>query len=535
MSEELLALFDEAQTDLIFHVKEIQGVDTMEPFQETLIRAVREFERVVCRACHDVGKTWTLAHAVLAIGSSFPGCKIVTTAPTSRQVELLLWSEIRAGHAASKFPLGGKILTKKWEFSPDWWAIGFTTQKNAGTGQGQTNSGFQGIHSKELVFVIFDEATGIPVDVWKQLEGLMTSAFVRFVGIGNPTTKACEFYKCFSDPLYKKLHISCFDSPNLIANGIVDIESLVEELDRLKEMDEAEKFERLHSYKVVRPHLLTCRWVMGMALKLGIDHPLFVSKCLGEFPNEDERCLMPLGLVEESQRRESPKDLKTKRFFFGVDPARYGSDMSVITKMEDIVVKKVKSLAKRATTVIAGEVVSMVNDIPDNDRTDVTISIDATGIGSGVVDILREYQSKHQIAWRGIKINELHFGETFKEGRDGSEKSVKEKSSEFVNKKAHMFVLLAQDLKKELVLPEKSDFYSEQLPTIIYSFDSRGRWVIEDKEKYKKRTGRSSPDEADSLALANYGRHYNGGIGCFTENMAKPQGKTLAGRFNRNE
>jgi phage terminase large subunit len=129
--------------------------------------------------------------------------------------------------------------------NPDWFAVGFTTQKQASGGQGQTNSGFQGVHAPGGVLVVFDEATGIPADVWKQLEGLMTQAHVKFVAIGNPTTKACEFFRCFSDPTFKKVHLSCYDSPNLIANKITSRAALVRELGRLKEMDEEEGFGRL--------------------------------------------------------------------------------------------------------------------------------------------------------------------------------------------------------------------------------------------------------------------------------------------------
>jgi phage terminase large subunit len=518
-----LALLERCQKDGVFHVEEVQGVDTLEPFQRMLIRTVWEHSFTVVRSCHDMGKTWTMAKLVLAFTSSFPFCKVVTTAPTARQVKLLLWSEIRAGHAASRYPLGGEMLVQEWQISPDWFAVGFTTQKQASSGQGQTNSGFQGIHAPGGVLVIFDEATGIPPDVWKQLEGLMTQAHVRFVAIGNPTTKACEFYKCFSDPTFKKLHLSCYDSPNLIANKITSRAALVKELDRLKELPEDERLRALESYKVVRPHLLTANAVMRWALKWGIDHPLFVSKAEGDFPEEDERCLMPLGAVERAQQREGPEK-RSKKVFIGVDPARFGRDETIITMLRDVVVETVKALQKRRTTAVSGEVIAMVNALSQAEKDETIITIDGTGIGSGVVDELHEYQQA-TLEWRSVQIRETHFGETFKVGRDGSEKAVAEKTKRFANKKAEMFFYLAEDLKARLVLPEQSAFYSEELPTIIYNFDSKGRWVMEDKEAYKKRTGLGSPDRSDSLALANYGRYDSGGVAPFTAEMAKPNRK----------
>jgi phage terminase large subunit len=534
--DELAALLDRSQNDSVFHVKEVQGVETLEVFQEALLRAVEAHERVAVRSCHDMGKTWTMSKLVLWFTSTHPECKVVTTAPTARQVKLLLWSEIRAGHAKSKYPLGGEMGVQEWKIAADWWAVGFTTQKEAAGGQGQKNSGFQGIHAP-WVLVIFDEATGIPPDVWKQLEGLLTSANVRFVAIGNPTTKSCEFFNCFSDPSYKKLHFSCYDSPNLIANGITDRAALEDELQVLLELSEEKRLERLGSYKIVRPHLLTTRWVMSMAFKWGLNHPLFVSKAEGTFPDEDEACLMPLGIVEEAQRRRPAalKKLGNKaRLSIGVDVARKGGDKSVITRLKGPVHMATRVLVKRLTTEVAGSVIAMVNDLPEKERlAGGRIVVDATGIGSGVLDILREYQ-RGNLEWRNIEIVEFHCGETWKEGRDGTKEACVERQKKYVNKKAEAFILLSEDVKTELALLEE-DVYLEELPTIQYDFDSKGRWEIEDKKAYKKRTGRGSPDHADSLSLANYGRYHTGGFGTFTEQMGKAQGKTLAGRLRGDE
>jgi hypothetical protein len=85
--------------------------------------------------------------------------------------------------------------------------------------------------------------------------------------------------------------------------------------------------------------------------------------------------------------------------------------------------------------------------------------------------------------------------------------------------KAKLFVDLARDLKDEIVLLD-DEVYSEELPTIRYRYDSKGRWLIESKDDYKKRTGRGSPDSADSLALANSGR-FNLGVGDFTDTLVE--------------
>ena len=49
--------------------------------------------------------------------------------------------------------------------------------------------------------------------------------------------------------------------------------------------------------------------------------------------------------------------------------------------------------------------------------------------------------------------------------------------------------------------------YKIELPDVRYDLDSSGRIFIESRQDYMARTGRNSPDDANALALANYGRY----------------------------
>lgn len=500
------------RTDPIFHIEKIQGVTTLLSFQKKVIESVAKNERTAVRSAHNLGKTFTAAKLVLWFTSVHPGSKIISSAPTSNQVKRLLWSEIRAGYVRSKYPLGGEMLLTEWKIAEDWFALGFTAraEKTEGEGQGKASS-FQGFHAP-YVLVIFDEATGIPGIIWKQVEGLLTSGFVRFLALGNPTTKNCEFAKCFTDPSYKKIKLSCFDSPNFPANGLYDVSDLEREVNRLKELTQDQQFEELAKYKVVDGNMLTVRWVMRLALKYGLTHPLVVSKAFADFPEEDEHTLIGLGLVEAAQYRFADSDPKpTDRLAIGVDVARFGGDKSVITVLLGPKVVERKVLVKRDINEVTGEVVRIVKAHP---LTRAHIVIDATGIGSGVVDSLKEKRSEDVIR-DDTHIRELHFGWS----ADALEKNPDRKEelkNKYGNMKAYIFVLLSQDIKEVLCLPDE-DIYGEELPTIQYKFDSKGRWCIESKDDYKARTGRDSPDDSDSLALANYGRYEAASFGEFPE------------------
>lgn len=486
---------------------------TLEGYQAEACKAIAENERVAIKACHSVGKSFLMARIVLWYAVNFPYSKVITTAPTGRQVRTILWSEIRAGYSRSKYPLGGKMLTTEWQLTDekDWFAIGFSPKSdgdNSSQEQG-IQSSFQGFHAP-YILVVFDEATGISPGVWTMVEGLLTTGRVKFVCIGNPTSRASNFFNCFRSTAWKKITLSCFDSPNFKVNNICSIEDLKKEFELLRTMDDAEAQRRIAAYKIVKPHLLALQWAMQYALSLGsLEHPLFVSKVLGEFPEEGENIVVSLGTVEAAMLR-APEPSATDRRMIGVDVARYGVDQSVITYLHGNKFVAKKALAKRDTMEVTGEVINFCTlyGAPD------IISVDETGLGAGVVDALRDAQRSEKLSNR-IEIRGVQFGGAI--DCDVSECDHKTcDKSKYVNVKARMFYLLGESLREGLQLPD-ADIYLKELPTILYKFDKLGRLYIESKDDYKKRTGLPSPDHSDSLALANYGRYDSLGIGRFGE------------------
>lgn len=497
--------------------RDILGVETLQEFQEEkMLKAIAKYSRVSIAATHSVGKTWTMARVALWFGASFKNSKVITTAPTGRQVKELLWGELHSAYAQSKQNLGGELLKLKWEIGPEWHVIGFSPQKEAGSNsEEQKGSTFQGWHSL-YILIIFDEATGISADMWKMVEGLLTSGkIVKFVAIANPTTRSSGFFKTFGDPAWHNVYLSCFDSPNLIANGITNLHKLERELEKLKKMPEDERLEYIEGYEKPVPHLLSCQWVMSSALKWGVSHPLFQSKALGIFPEVDEHVIIQLGDVEEAIRREaSPLDDGKVRFI-GIDVARFGEDKSVITSLRGYRQDVVKDLTKRDTTEVTDASVSVI----EKDKAVKTIVlVDATGIGAGVHDQLAKKYKKD----KSVKIVEIHFGQSAVLDTDKKDE-IDEVKKRYTNLKARMFDLLGDDIKNHIDLID-DDVYLEELPTIRFKFDTKDKMIIESKDDYKKRTGNSSPDYSDSLALANLGRYFKKTYGLMSEMASR---KTL--------
>ena len=495
------------KTDPVHFFEKILGVDTLELYQKEVIRAVNENERTAIAACHDVGKSFLMARIAIWFLSTHVNSKVISTAPTFNQVERILWSELRSAHKKAKFPLGGRLNNTDWTFSPDWFALGFTPKTEVSDGQGQgTQSSFQGFHAKDLL-VIFDEATGIPPNIWSMAEGLLTSANVKFVAIGNPTSSQSEFFRCFKSPGWKKVYLSCFDSPNLIANGITTEAHLISEINKVQSMPDVEARAYLDSYKVTRPYLLTAKWVVESARKWGIGHPLTVSKALGKFPEASDNALTSLGDVERAQLRSCKSEASDRRTI-GVDVARFGSDSTVITVMEGKRVTERIERFKHDAIQISGEVIALAKQ----NNTDIIV-IDETGVGGGVVDLLKD--AMRDTLPINCDVRGVQFGAAC-ESEDDREK--------YVNLKARMFGLLAEDIKRfDGVVLLDDAIYSEELPSILYRYDKKGRMFIESKDEYKKRTGRGSPDSADSLALANYGHYDELSVGSFGDIRANDE------------
>lgn len=519
ISEEQRIALEKWQKDPALFFETVLGVSSLEEYQRRILSAVAMNDRVAIKACHDVGKSWTLARVVLWFASVFPYAKVVTTAPTYNQVKNILWSEIRSAYSRSKVPLGGRMNLTEWQLTPegDWFALGFTPRNEISGESGQgTQSSFQGFHAP-FVLLVFDEATGIPANIWTMAEGILTSGHVKFVCIGNPTSRSSEFFRCFSSPEWTKLSLNCFDSPNLIENGVTNIDELRREVDVVRQLNDSEAQARLNSYKVVKPYLLSLKWVVSMALprKWGIEHPLFQSKVLGNFPEESDGTLIPLGVVEEAMLRVHYPE-SSERKVIGVDVARFGSDASVLTALHGLKWLDRKQLVKKSTMEVAGEVIAMARELGKVD----VICVDVTGVGGGVVDALNEAKSDFQHPafelLRNTEIRAVQFGGAIEcDGGDSCTHTECAKGK-YVNLKAKMFGLLSQDLRGGLCLP-REDVYLDELPTILYRFDSKGRMFIESKDDYKKRTGRKSPDDADSLALANFGRYDEMSVGTFGE------------------
>lgn len=427
------------------------------PMQAEILKSVRDNMRTAVRSCHGIGKTFTAAMCILWFLYTHPKAIVLSTAPTWRQVEKLIWKEIRSAYRESVVPLGGNLLPKTPELHlihDEWYAAGLSTNEP---------DRFQGFH-EEHILVIVDEAAGVNLEIYEAIEGILTSSGARLLLIGNPTAIGTPFYDAFVKNIgYKTFHVSAFDTPNFTAYGITpeDIAS-----------DTWQKKVKEIPY----PRLITPQWVSDRYKAWGELSAPYQVRVMGNFPQQGEDTLIPLLWIELAMERweETPED---KPVQLGVDVAAFGSDKTVIAVRKGKKLSALNVYSQKNTRETAGLVLQYARE---NDTR--KIAVDEIGVGRGVVDSLEED------GYYGVGVN------VAERSRD---------PERYHNLRAELWYSFREMLdpdREPIALPPDDELLSE-LASVKYKVDSRGAIQIESKEDMKKRLGHS-PDRADAAVLA---------------------------------
>ena len=428
---------------LVF-ARDVLAVDLWSKQQEVL-SALLDHRRVAVKSGNGLGKGFCAAVAVLwFLHLHDPGI-VLSTAPTFRQVQHILWRQIRRLHRPVADILGGKMLEARWELSDDRYAMGLSTE---------SADQFQGFHSDNMLIVV-DEAEGVSDDIYEAIEAVMTSSEPRLLLIGNPTTVSGAFRRAFYEErkLYYTVTISALESPNVLAG------------------------------KTVVPGLTTAKWVQERQETWGEDNPIYRARVLGEFPDQGEDTLFKLTDIERAAHPDSPEPAPVDdagqnedvEVVLAVDVARFGSDRSVILRRRGYRVEEIRTFQKLDTMQLTGWVVAAIKEFRPT-----RMYIDEIGVGAGVVDRLKE--AGYNV--RGVNVAR-------RSRQDGL----------FANLRAEGFWRLRELFANGgISIPADNQLMGE-LAALRYSYDSLGRILMESKDSMRQR-GLPSPDKADALMLA---------------------------------
>jgi hypothetical protein len=415
-------------------VTEILGA-TPDPWQrETLTALQRGYTRLSVRSGHGVGKTAFLAWvAIWHILARFPQ-KTVVTAPSAPQLYDALWAELRSW-------IGRLPPTWQTMLTPTSDRIELSIKPedsfiSARTSRAEQPEALQGVHSA-FVLLIADEASGIPEAVFEAATGSMSTPGAITILTGNPTRSTGFFHRTHTaeSELWFTKRVSSADSSRV---------------------DRA--------------------FVEEVARRYGVDSNAYRVRVLGEFPLSQGDTLIGAELVEQAMQRAVQLDMDQPELW-GVDPARFGIDNSVLIKRRgNVVPDQPRAWMGLDTMQLTGQIVNEWNRVPPAARPTLII-VDSIGIGAGVEDRLRELN----IPTMGINVAETPSVQSrFRRLRD----EVWQACADWLGRR-QASLPWNERLRDDLCAPR-------------YKFLSDGRLVVESKAEMRSR-GLPSPDYADAL------------------------------------
>jgi len=439
---------------------------TMWEAQRKAALAVVKNRRVARRSGHKVGKSmlaaalfiwWTLTRG-LARG--------ILTAPTSRQVKKALWFEIR----------------RFWQNSPKLRELMPEPALEPETGirwtDGRELFGFTASSADKVsgpggpaVFVVVDEASGVPRDVWEALQGIRAGGG-KVLALGNPTQTSGWFYDAFHERRdgWDLDRISSRDTPNYVQN------------------------------RQVIPGLADREFAEEIASDYGDDSPAYDVRVEGNFPKLVANAVVGLQMVELARLRWDDTE-ETGPLELGVDVARFGDDFSAVAGCRGLKLytpawfeeRGIKAVVNGYNSVaVAGMVVQCLGVLRERGQR-VRIKIDCTGgFGEPVAEQLRTLRDTGELGLLGeaIEIIEVNFA---------GESSDPEKYP--VVRDELWFGMRAFFAAGGSLFPDSK--LESELVAPTYAPDIKGRNKVEKKKDIKKRLGRS-PDRADAAVLAVY-------------------------------
>ena len=192
----------------------------------------------------------------------------------------------------------------------------------------------------------------------------------------------------------------------------------------------------------------------------------------GEYLAQADNAVMSRVAVHEAMEREVDTD---GDYQIAVDVARYGSDSSIISMRKGLKMTGLKEFKNMSLVELCGHIEIMAG----NNR-NMTIKVDETGVGGGVVDILRGRGYNNVIG--------INFG-----GKP-------QDADKFADLPSEMWGTFPIS---EVSLMNDSGLFHE-LTDRRFSYDRKARRQVESKDSYKARNGGKSPDKADSVLMLFY-------------------------------
>lgn len=412
------------------HIKDNQGKVDYDTFRKAVASG------------RGIGKSALVSWLVHWMLSTRIGSTTIVSANSEAQLRSVTWAEITKWLAMSLnshwFEIAAtRIMPAKWitelverdlKKGTRYWAVEGRLWSE------ENPDAYAGVHNWDGVMLIFDEASGIPDSIWSVSDGFFTENTPhRFhVAFSNPRRNTGYFYETFNSKR------SFWRTSNIDAR---DVEGTDKNL-----------YQRIID-------------------EYGADSYQANVEVYGQFPSEGDDQFIPVNLVDDAMKRPKHKD-ETAPITIGVDPARFGSDATVIAVRQGRDLIDIKRLRGADTMEVVGHVIEAIEEY----KPALTV-VDEGGLGAGVVDRLKEQR---------YKVRGVNFG------------NKAQKQLMYGNKRAEMWGAMREWLKTASVPQDR--FLKSDLIGPKTKPDSKGTLFLESKKDMKAR-GLASPDAADAIAV----------------------------------
>ena len=389
-----------------------------------------------------IGKSALVSWLVHWMLSTRIGSTTIVSANSEAQLRSVTWAEITKWLAMAInshwFEIAAtRIMPAKWitelverdlKKGTRYWAVEGRLWSE------ENPDAYAGVHNWDGVMLIFDEASGIPDSIWSVSDGFFTENTPhRFhIAFSNPRRNTGYFYEAFNSKR------AFWRTSNIDAR---DVEGTDKNL-----------YQRILD-------------------EYGADSYQANVEVYGQFPSEGDDQFIPVNLIDDAMKRPRQKD-ETAPIVIGVDPARFGSDATVIAVRQGRDVIDIKRLRGADTMEVVGHVIDAIEEY----KPALTV-IDEGGLGAGVVDRLKEQR---------YKIRGVNFGSKAKN------------QIMWGNKRAEMWGAMRDWLKTGSVPADR--FLKSDLIGPKTKPDSKGTLFLESKKDMRSR-GLASPDAADAIAV----------------------------------
>ncbi len=443
-------------------------------------------------SCHGVGKTFGCGALVNWFFTCFAPSEIITTAPTAKQVERLLWKDIKKLRKGNK-DLPGRVLpsASRMEMGPDHYAEGLTASDSGGKGTERA----QGSHAKNHFFVL-DEAEGVPAFYFSAVKAQLTGGEVMIcLMVANPKTRASEFHRWGKRAGVKNYRFNAHDFPNVV-DGTDTIPGgssrkwvcgMIGDLCQAVANQDEEKYTFSLPFEVT---LEDGRVFPPGTIFLPEDEYLF--RVMGVPPiSGAERAFVAVGVYEAAQRRSiTPSQQDRLQCRIGVDAARFGSDKGKVYSRHLGAIRCSATLTRQVTDDYVDAVKKTALAAVALGAISVHVRVDGTGgFGAGIIDGLRKEPLLQAIP--DFQVFEVHFASSASDG------------DKYDNIVTEMYAHAGETLKG-VRIEQVPEHLVEDLTERLYEYINRqGKTlkILEPKEKFRKRHEERSSDDGDAFVL----------------------------------